>query len=93
MINVAGSGEAVCGNCGAHLEIVCSGGCAEPDIVFRQDYTAALPKPRGEEKPKPKERSTHCWCGDPVAMRKPGHGRPTTKCEKHLRPSRAKVPA
>lgn len=79
------AGVACCGNCGHELVIACTGGCPEPDAVLRENYVAALPKPRGEEPrqewkdqtPKPPvERKgakypppTHCFCGEPVAQR------------------------
>ena len=98
MLNTNGEGMAVC-RCGSELHVVCSGGCPDPDVVFKSEL-AAMKKPRGIEPrqeyrdntPKPlREKKakypppTHCWCGEPVAKRaKFGVGRPPTKCEKHV---------
>lgn len=95
------AGIACCGNCGAHLEIVCKGGCEEPDVMFRKDYIASLPKPSGKETPRsqrikkvgtvtsPPAHCTHKGCSDPVAPREPGVvGRPITQCIKHRDRSR-----
>ena len=41
------AGIAVCGNCGSEVHVVCSGGCAEPDVVPRANYIATMKKPRG----------------------------------------------
>lgn len=51
-ITVANSGEACCGNCGAHVVVACSGGCENPDVQFRKDYIASLARPRGNELPR-----------------------------------------
>lgn len=76
------AGFACCGNCGAEAHVVCSGGCANADIEIRENPIAALPVPKGDEKRS--RRSGFCHCGDPVAVRAPGKGRPPTTCEKHL---------
>lgn len=94
-IHTDNSGVACCGNCGSHVVVACSGGCAEPDVMFRKDYIASLPKPKGPEPGKarvpkgPKVAKypppTHCFCGEPVAKRRvKGRGRPPTKCETHV---------
>src|SRR4051812_46372147 len=83
-----GAGIAIC-SCGGELTIACSHGCAEPDAVFRTDPRA--PK---------RDRHRHGYrvraaavppgicryqsgCDQPIAKAM-YHGRPTTKCEKHL---------
>jgi hypothetical protein len=83
-----GAGVAVCG-CGSELHIVCSGGCPEPDVQFRDETT----KPKRDRHRKEKRvkagdvPSGYCTyqhgCGAPVAEQT-YHGRPTTKCVKHL---------
>lgn len=89
-MNTNGEGVAVC-SCGSALEVRCTGGCAEPDAVFKNAIAAmrkpSRPKPRAEGQPKVVKYPppTHCWCGEPVAKRaKFGVGRPPTKCEKHV---------
>lgn len=80
------SGVACCGNCGSELKVACTGGCAEPDIVFKENYIASLPKPRGEEKPQDKPRSGQCRspnCSDDIAPHS-GRGRSSTHCARHL---------
>lgn len=80
-------GIACCGNCGSHVEVVCSGGCAEPDVIPRENYIAALPKPRGEEPsqewkddtPKPAKAAKYPV---PTECRIPGCGAPVAKREK-----------
>lgn len=93
------SGVACCGNCGSELAVICTGGCAEPDIVPRENYIAAMRKPNWPEKssPEPVRRNgklvkypppTHCHCGAPVVkLERPGRGggRPPTHCEKHMK--------
>ena len=101
-INVAGSGEACCGNCGHELEIVCTGGCPEPDIVFRENSVATMAKPgvhfgkTGPQKRTPIRLQGFCaWpagCDLPVAPWI-GRGRVPIMCPGHMGPSRAKVPA
>jgi hypothetical protein len=91
-ITVANSGEACCGNCGAHVVVACSGGCENPDVQFRENYIASLPVPRSKELPripvsteKPIGTCTYRRCTDPIAPRKPGvRGRAPKTCEKHL---------
>jgi hypothetical protein len=81
------AGVACCGNCGSELEVRCTGGCAEPDIVPRENYIATMPQRAQTKEPKIVKYPppTHCWCGEPVAQRaKYGVGRPPTKCEKHV---------
>ena len=46
-ISTNASGVAVCGNCGSEVHVVCSGGCAEPDVMPRANYIATMKKPRG----------------------------------------------
>lgn len=89
MIKVASSGEACCGNCGAHLAIVCTGGCAQPDIVMRENATATMKRPRAHERTQRQDRPGICnWsagCDAPVAppiVR--GRGRPPKKCPTHI---------
>lgn len=88
------SGEACC-DCGARVTVVCSGGCANPDIQFRNDLIGSLPGAKGREtrtsthwKRKPIEKPpgicTYLKCTDPVAPRRPGKGRPPKRCVKHL---------
>ena len=97
-INTNGAGVACCGNCGSELEVRCTGHCAEPDIVPRENYIAALPLPKGPGRraPRAKRRSTRKFlpgictyksCTEPIAPHV-GIGRPTTKCPKHLEWSR-----
>jgi len=84
-IRVAGSGEACCGNCGKRLEIVCTGGCPEPDAIPRENYVATMKRPRGPERIEERQlgQCNYKRCTDPVAPYH-GHGRPTTKCPFHL---------
>ncbi len=91
-VSTDASGVAVCGSCGSELEVRCTGGCAEPDIMARENYIASLPRPRGKETPNsakqfPERRPTQCTvpgCDDERAPRRPGRGRPATKCPRHL---------
>jgi hypothetical protein len=70
-ISTNGAGVACCGNCGHELAVICTGGCAEPDIVFKSDHFA----------------SAMCnWpgCDDLIAPREPGQSGPDPrKCAKH----------
>ena len=102
-ISTSAAGVACCGNCGSELEVRCTGNCPEPDIVFRENFVATMAKPGGHsgkygpyKKTLIRQPGFCAWpagCDLPVAKRKPGKGRPPTKCEKHLPPSRAKVAA
>lgn len=79
-------GIACCGDCGAHLEIVCSAGCKDSEPQFQKDYSLLhrAPKLRGE-------KPTHCTyedCTDPIAPRNLPIGRPPTTCAKHLEKGR-----
>lgn len=77
-----GEGVACCGRCKSALVIACTGGCAEPDITFRE-YPKAK-KPSDHENA---ERGICNWqggCDQPWAPWKPGKGRQPKKCEKHL---------
>jgi hypothetical protein len=85
-----GAGVGCCGNCGHELKVVCGGGCAEPDIVFRElsHRRAVRDRHRKENRVKVKDVPPgYCTfqygCDQPVASCT-YHGRPTTKCEKHL---------
>jgi hypothetical protein len=85
-----GAGVGCCGNCGHELVVACLGGCAEPDIVFREEshiQTRArrrLTEKRVKVTDVPKGYCTYQYgCDQPVAPCT-YHGRPTTKCEKHL---------
>jgi hypothetical protein len=78
-MNTNGEGVAVC-RCGSELHIVCTGGCPDPDVVFKSEL-ALLSKP-----PDPARRPGQCrWanCPDDVAPHK-GRGRPPTRCPAHL---------
>lgn len=86
--------EACC-DCGGHVFVACSGGCANPDLQFRNDSVASIPRPKGREtatsthwkrKPvaKPQGICTYGKCIDPIAPRRPGKGRPPKRCTKHL---------
>lgn len=87
---VNGAGVGCCGSCGHELVIACKGGCAEPDITFREPSHRPL-RDRHRNKEKrilvkdvPPGYCTHQYgCDQPVADQT-YHGRPTTKCEKHL---------
>jgi hypothetical protein len=94
-------GVGCCGNCGAEVEVRCSGGCAEPDVEIRENAIAAMKKPTGPNRLRPiHERfptgrkslpgiCTYRDCMDPIAPREPGRkGRPSNKCAKHLAYSR-----
>ena len=86
-INTNGEGVACC-SCGAELQVVCTGGCPEPDVVFKSEL-AAMRKPHAHERPQFKEGPPKIcnWlsgCDQPVAPRLPGHGRFPKKGPKHL---------
>lgn len=49
MCKTNGEGVAVC-RCGSELHVVCSGGCTDPDVVFKSER-AAIRKPAGREVP------------------------------------------
>lgn len=89
-MSTSAAGIACCGNCGSELEVRCTGGCAEPDIVPRENYIATMKKPRDHERSQIKEeRPGLCsWqgggCDQPVAPRLPGQTRTPKKCPKHL---------
>lgn len=96
MCNTNGEGVAVC-RCGSELHVVCSGGCTDPDVVFKSER-AAIRKPSGREVPNSLKRKvrrfipgfcTHPGCYDPIAPRPAkAIGQPWTKCVKHLALSR-----
>jgi hypothetical protein len=92
MCNTNGEGVAVC-RCGSQLHIVCSGGCTDPDVVFKSER-ATIRKPRHVPNPRKTRRfrpgfCTHPGCDDPIAPRPAGAiGHPWTKCIKHLAVSR-----
>lgn len=99
-ISTNAAGVACCGNCGSELEIRCTGGCPEPDVVFRENFAATMAKlgghpgkrgpfrKYGPQKKTPIRRPGFCaWvagCDLPVAKREPGHGRTPIMCENHL---------
>lgn len=92
--NTNGQGLACC-SCGSALAVVCTGGCPDPDVVFRSDI-AAMRKPAWRDIPNsqrvkrrpvnsPPLHCTYLKCKEPVALREPGAmGRPVTRCAKHL---------
>lgn len=99
MLNTNGEGVAVC-RCGSELHVVCSGGCPDPDVVFKSDL-AAMKKPSGGQigmrSPQRKTRILRpgicAWpngCDLPVAVWK-GRGRVPIMCPGHMGPSRAKA--
>jgi hypothetical protein len=87
-LHTNGAGVAIC-SCGGQLVVACERGCPEPDAVFRTDSRAPR-RDRHRHGYRVKVRDVPpgmCrWqqgCDQPVANRT-YHGRPTTKCEKHL---------
>lgn len=93
------AGIACCGECGSELQIVCTGGCKDPDVVFKENYIASLPTPQGRETPG-KQHARRPWarkpvldqctyrdCTEPPAPRGVT-GRPPTRCVKHRDMSR-----
>lgn len=98
-ISTNAAGIACCGNCGSTLAVVCTGNCPEPHIVFREDYVASLPVPKGRKqigKRYPTGRKaipgicSYRDCMVPIAPqdREGKRGRSHTKCERHLQMSR-----
>jgi hypothetical protein len=71
-----GEGVAVC-RCGAELHVVCSGGCPEPDVVFKREH----------------DPNAICnWstgCDQPVGEHI-GSGPPPAKCPTHRAIQRAR---
>lgn len=76
-VNTNGVGVAIC-SCGSELEIRCTGGCAEPDVVFKREH----------------DPNAICnWryrggCDQPVGEHV-GMGPPPAKCPKHRAMHRA----
>lgn len=96
------SGVACCGNCGAELAIVCTGGCSELDVVFQENYIAVMRKPRNHfgEALAPYKKTLILHPGfcvelgcDAAVAPYSGRGRVPIKCPKHMRPSRARTAA
>lgn len=90
------SGAACCGNCGSNVVVACSGGCAEPDVVFRENYVATMKKPSGNEPEQAKypvpTTCRHPNCDQPpVPPKIRGRGRPPTRCEKHWNPTSKRI--
>lgn len=88
------AGVACCGNCRSELEVRCTGGCEDPDIVFKHNPIAGLRRvPSGRLRRTPTGRKyipgicTYRDCREPIVPHV-GKGRPTTKCVKHLEYSR-----
>jgi hypothetical protein len=72
-VNTNGEGVAIC-RCGAELHVVCSGGCPDPDVVFKNAIAAA---------PVPRAQCKYPGCKDEVVPNTSRRGRPTTLCPAH----------
>ena len=84
------AGIACCGNCGSEVHVVCSGGCAEPDVIPRENYIATMRRPRKGESPQTnglkEDQPTQCtWPGGCESPPKPwcGRGRKPRMCAFH----------
>ena len=95
-IRTNAAGVAIC-SCGSELEVRCTGGCVEPNVVF-ENAIAAMPKPSGPphiplafprhkpgDPPRQYPRKVCNWPGGCSADVEPysGVGQPPKRCSAH----------